>query len=97
MLPAQTLNFSCNDALMKSKQKILKKEFMKKVPYTSQPFLSLLEDLQETFQYFSSKSIQSVHSSYDYLRCVNSKHLYDSLTYALMKLIARPITSRFPE
>ena len=49
---AQMLGFFAMTMLMKSKQKTLKQEFMKKVPYTFQQFLNLLEDFQETFQFF---------------------------------------------
>ena len=51
---AQTLGYSCNDYAdeVKSKNFEVKQEFMKKVPFICQQFLKLLEDFQQTFQYF---------------------------------------------
>ena len=77
---------------MKWNQKTLKQEFMKKAPFF-ESFGGFSRDLP----IFFSKLINSVSLRYDDLRCITSKHLYESLSCALMKSIARSITSRFPE
>jgi len=94
---AQTLGYSCNDYADEVKSKNFEARVHEEgalyLPAVFESFGGFSRDLP----IFFSKLINSVSLRYDDLRCITSKHLYESLSCALMKSIARSITSRFPE
>ena len=93
---AQMLGFCCNDYADKVKTKTFEARVHEEGALYLPPVFESFGGFSRDLPIFFSKLINSVSLRYDDLRCIASKHLYESLSCALMKSIACLITSRFP-
>ena len=94
---AQTLGFSCNnyadEVKCKNFEVRVQDEDALYLPAVFESFGGFSRDLPDFF----FKLITSVSLRYDDSKCTISKHFYETISCALMKSIARSVTSRFPD
>ena len=94
---AQTLGFSCNnyadEVKCKNFEVRVQDEDALYLPAVFESFGGFSRDLPDFF----CKLITSVSLRCDDSKCTISKHFYETISCALMKSIARSVTSRFPD